>query len=217
MVIGIIEDDRLLRKALDTDLKKQGYTTVLAGSGKEAAENINKNVDLLIIDIGLPDGDGINLYKEFQKNMKIPAIFLTARDEEKDMLEAFDMGAEDYVVKPFSMKVLRKRIEVVLKRKSDERVFICGDIMVYSDRKQVFAGKDEICLTAREYQLLEYFIINQNQVLTKEMILENLWGLDSEFIEENTISVIISRLKKELGTASEVIRNVFGVGYRMGE
>ena len=151
MVIGIIEDDRLLRKALDTDLKKQGYTTVLAGSGKEAAENINKNVDLLIIDIGLPDGDGINLYKEFQKNMKIPAIFLTARDEEKDMLEAFDMGAEDYVVKPFSMKVLRKRIEVVLKRKSDERVFICGDIMVYSDRKQVFAGKDEICLTAREY------------------------------------------------------------------
>lgn len=217
MVIGIIEDDRLLRKALDTDLKKQGYTTVLAGSGKEAAENINKNVDLLIIDIGLPDGDGINLYKEFQKNMKIPAIFLTARDEEKDMLEAFDMGAEDYVVKPFSMKVLRKRIEVVLKRKSDERVFICGDIMVYSDRKQVFASKDEICLTAREYQLLEYFIINQNQVLTKEMILENLWGLDSEFIEENTISVIISRLKKKLGTASEVIRNVFGVGYRMGE
>lgn len=217
MVIGIIEDDRLLRKALDTDLKKQGYTTILAGSGKEAAENINKNVDLLIIDIGLPDGDGIKLYKEFQKNMKIPAIFLTARDEEKDMLEAFDMGAEDYVVKPFSMKVLRKRIEVVLKRKSDERVFICGDIMVYSDRKQVFAGKDEICLTAREYQLLEYFIINQNQVLTKEMILENLWGLDSEFIEENTISVIISRLKKKLGTASEVIRNVFGVGYRMGE
>ena len=217
MVIGIIEDDRLLRKALDTDLKKQGYTTVLAGSGKEAAENINKNVDLLIIDIGLPDGDGINLYKEFQKNMKIPAIFLTARDEEKDMLEAFDMGAEDYVVKPFSMKVLRKRIEVVLKRKSDERVFICGDIMVYSDRKQVFAGKDEICLTAREYQILEYFIINQNQVLTKEMILENLWGLDSEFIEENTISVIISRLKKKLGNASEVIRNVFGVGYRMGE
>ena len=217
MVIGIIEDDRLLRKALDTDLKKQGYTTVLAGSGKEAAENINKNVDLLIIDIGLPDGNGINLYKEFQKNMKIPAIFLTARDEEKDMLEAFDMGAEDYVVKPFSMKVLRKRIEVVLKRKSDERVFICGDIMVYSDRKQVFAGKDEIYLTVREYQLLEYFIINQNQVLTKEMILENLWGLDSEFIEENTISVIISRLKKKLGTASEVIRNVFGVGYRMGE
>lgn len=207
----------MLRKALDTDLKKQGYTTVLAGSGKEAAENINKNVDLLIIDIGLPDGNGINLYKEFQKNMKIPAIFLTARDEEKDMLEAFDMGAEDYVVKPFSMKVLRKRIEVVLKRKSDERVFICGDIMVYSDRKQVFAGKDEIYLTAREYQLLEYFIINQNQVLTKEMILENLWGLDSEFIEENTISVIISRLKKKLGTASEVIRNVFGVGYRMGE
>ena len=217
MVIGIIEDDRLLKKALNTALKNQGYMTILASSRKEAIENLNRYVDLLIIDIGLPDGNGINLYKELQKNRTIPAIFLTARDDERDMLKAFNIGAEDYVVKPFSMKVLLKRIEVVLKRKPGEEVFTCGKIMLYSDRKQVFVGKEEISLTVKEYQLLEYFIVNQNQVLTREMILENLWGLDSEFIEANTISVIISRLKKKLGAASDVIRNVFGMGYRMGE
>ena len=106
MVIGIIEDDTLLRKALDTSLKNQGYITILAGSRKEAIKNIDSSVDLLIVDIGLPDGDGINLYQELQKNGRIPAIFLTAKDDEKDMLKAFDTGADDYVVKPFSIKVL---------------------------------------------------------------------------------------------------------------
>ena len=93
MRIGIIEDDNLLRKALDTSLKNQGYTTILAGSRKEAIKNIDSSVDLLIVDIGLPDGDGINLYQELQKNRKIPAIFLTAKDDEKDMLKAFDIGS----------------------------------------------------------------------------------------------------------------------------
>ena len=217
MVIGIIEDDKLLRKALDRSLKNQGYTTILAASRKEAIKNIDSSVDLLIVDIGLPDGDGINLYQELQKNGKIPAIFLTAKDDEKDMLKAFDTGADDYVVKPFSIKVLLKRIEVVLKRKSNENTFICEQVILYSDRKQVFVGETEIFLTVKEYQLLEYLIMNQNQVLTKEMIMENIWGIDSEFIDLNTISVMISRLKKKLNDSSNVISNVFGMGYRMGD
>ena len=121
------------------------------------------------------------------------------------------------MVKPFSIKVLLKRIEVVLKRKSNENIFMCGQVMLYSDRKQVFVGETEISLTLKEYQLLEYFIMNQNQVLTKEMIMENIWGIDSEFIDPNTISVMISRLKKKLNDSSNVICNVFGMGYRMGE
>ena len=217
MVVGIIEDDTLLRKALDTSLQNKGYITILAGSRKEAIKNIDSSVDLLIVDIGLPDGDGINLYQELQKNGRIPAIFLTAKDDEKDMLKAFDTGADDYVVKPFSIKVLLKRIEVVLKRKSNENIFMCGQVTLYSDRKQVFVGETEISLTVKEYQLLEYLIMNQDQVLTKEMIMENIWGIDSEFIDSNTISVMISRLKKKLNDSSNVISNVFGMGYRMGE
>ena len=138
MRIGIIEDDNLLRKALDTSLKNQGYTTILAGSRKEAIKNIDSSVDLLIVDIGLPDGDGINLYQELQKNGRIPAIFLTAKDDEKDMLKAFDTGADDYVVKPFSIKVLLKRIEVVLKRKSNENIFMCGQVIVNTQRVSAF-------------------------------------------------------------------------------
>lgn len=88
---------------------------------------------------------------------------------------------------------------------------------MYSDRKQVFVGETEIFLTVKEYQLLEYLIMNQNQVLTKEMIMENIWGIDSEFIDSNTISVMISRLKKKLNDSSNVISNVFGMGYRMGD
>ena len=138
-------------------------------------------------------------------------------DEALPPLKAFDIGADDYVVKPFSIKVLLKRIEVVLKRKSNENTFMCGQVILYSDRKQVFVGETEIFLTVKEYQLLEYLIMNQNQVLTKEMIMENIWGIDSEFIDPNTISVMISRLKKKLNDSSNVISNVFGMGYRMGE
>ncbi len=157
MVIGIIEDDNLLRKALDTSLKNQGYTTILAASRKEAIKNIDRSVDLLIVDIGLPDGDGINLYQELQKNGRIPAIFLTAKDDEKDMLKAFDIGADDYVVKPFSIKVLLKRMEVVLKR-NQMKMFYVRQVILYSDRKQVFVGKTEISLTLKEYQLLKYLL-----------------------------------------------------------
>ncbi len=217
MVIGIIEDDNLLNQALNKVLRDHGYDTVCAHSGQEAQNIFCKQIDLLLVDIGLPDGDGRRLYRKLNKTKEIPAIFLTARDEEKDMLEAFDAGADDYVVKPFSMKVLLKRIEVVLKRKKAGKVLACGGITLYPERKQVFSGSEEISLTAKEYQLLEFFMENQNQVLTKEIILDRIWGLDSAFIEENTVSVAISRLKKKLGQEQSHIRNVFGLGYRMGE
>ena len=136
------------------------------------------------------------------------------------MLAAFDVGAEDYVVKPFSMKVLLKRMEVILRRSVDERILSCGVITLYPKRRQVFADGEEVLLTTKEYQLLEYFMANQEQVLTKEAILDSVWGLDGEFVEENTVSVTISRLRKKLGRhpdGREYIRNVFGLGYRMGE
>lgn len=133
------------------------------------------------------------------------------------MIEAFEIGADDYVVKPFSMRVLLKRIEVVLKRHKEGNVLTCGDITLYPEKKKVFFGNEEIFLTAKEYQLLNLFMTNQEQVLTKENILDRIWGIDGVFIEENTVSVTISRLKKKLGGEHSHIKNVFGLGYRMGE
>ena len=158
MVIGIIEDDRLLNQALNKMLTDKGYDTICAHSRQEALDLSADRIDLFLIDIGLPDGDGLKLYRELKAVKKIPAIFLTARDEEKDMLEAFDTGADDYVVKPFSMKVLLKRIEVVLKRNKDGDILTCGDITLYPEKKQVFSGDEEIFLTAKEYHLLELFM-----------------------------------------------------------
>ena len=217
MTIGIIEDDRLLNQALNKFLTDNGYDTVGAHSGREAFAAAEDHPDLWLIDIGLPDGNGLDLYRKLAAVRRVPAVFLTARDEERDMLQAFDMGAEDYVVKPFSMKVLLKRIERILKTNREGRMLTCGDITLYPEKKQVFSGDEEITLTAKEYQLLELFMENQDQVLTKENILDRIWGIDGAFIEENTVSVTISRLKKKLGERQSYIKHVFGLGYRMGE
>ncbi len=218
-VIGIIEDDVLLNQALNIALKNTGYSTICMYTKKDALSLIKDKVELLIIDIELPDGNGIYLYQELQKKRKIPAIFLTARDEEKDMLEAFDIGADDYVVKPFSVKVLLKRIEVVLKR-NEEEIISFGDLTLYLDRKQVFLYGKEILLTVKEYQLLEYLMVNQGQVITKENILEKIWGLDGQFVVDNTVSVTINRLRKKIEPDAKqpiYIKNVYGLGYRIGE
>lgn len=217
MTIGIIEDDRLLNQALNKFLTDNGYDTVCAHSREEALATAAGHPDLWLIDIGLPDGNGLELYRELSAVRQVPAVFLTARDDERDMLRAFDLGADDYVVKPFFMKVLLKRIERILKMNREGRVLTCGDITLYPENKQVFSGNEEIFLTAKEYQLLELFMENQDQVLTKEKILDRVWGIDGAFIEENTVSVTISRLRKKLGGEQSHIKNVFGLGYRMGE
>ena len=219
-MIGIIEDDRLLNRALKLTLQKAGYETICAHTRQEALSLMGNKEELLLIDIGLPDGDGISLYRELRKRQNVPAIFLTARDEERDMLAAFDTGADDYVVKPFSMKVLLKRIEAVLKRNGETEQLCYRELILYPGRKQVFVKGQEIRLTAKEYQLLEYLMVNQGQVLTKENILEQIWGLSGQFVVENTVSVTVNRLRKKLepdAKQSDYIKNVFGLGYRIGD
>lgn len=219
-MIGIIEDDRLLNQALKLTLEKAGYETVSARTKQEALSTMGNGEELLIVDIGLPDGDGISLYRALQTRRKIPAIFLTARDEEEDMLSAFDIGADDYVVKPFSMKVLLKRIEAVLKRNRGTSQLSFRELILYPAGKQVFMKGQEIRLTAKEYRLLEYLMMNQGQVLTRENILEQVWGLSGQFVVDNTVSVTINRLRKKIEPDAgqpDYIKNVFGLGYRIGD
>lgn len=219
-MIGIIEDDRLLNQALKLTLEKAGYETMTAHTKKEALSLLGKGEELLLVDIGLPDGDGISLYQELRGRQKTPAIFLTARDEERDMLAAFDIGADDYVVKPFSMKVLLKRIKAVLKRNGEASPLTFRELSLYPAKKQVFMKGQEIRLTAKEYQLLEYLMLNQGQVLTKENILERIWGISGQFVVDNTVSVTVGRLRKKIepdARQPDYIKNVFGLGYRIGD
>ena len=225
MTIGIIEDDRLLSRSLKVVLEKEGYRTLQVYTKKDAGQILQGTEELLLVDIGLPDGNGMELYHTLMKkwNRKIPAIFLTARDEEQEMLKAFDLGAEDYVVKPFSMKVLLKRIEVAFRRNrgedAGEQILKCRDLTLYPQRKKAVSGEKEISLTAKEYQLLEYLMKNQGQVLTKENILEHVWGIDGQYVVDNSVSVLVGRLRKKIEAVGEqpYIQNVFGLGYRMEE
>ena len=219
--IAIIEDDRLFNEALYQYFLKAEYEVRRAFSFREGTLLIDDHPDLMIIDINLPDGEGLDLCRRAHDYNHIPVIFLTARDEEEDMICAFDLGADDYLVKPFPMKVLLKHVEAVLRRtEEDKNLFHYMDLAVDLDSRQVtYQGRD-IRLTAKEYELLALLIRNKGQVVTKELILDQVWDQSGAFVEEHTINVTLSRLRKKIepDPANPIfIKNVFGLGYVFGK
>lgn len=219
--IAVIEDDKLLNQALVMALTKSGYQVKSGFTCQEGRRLIEENPDLIVMDISLPDGDGVSLCREAAEYGKIPVLFLTAKDEERDMLEAFEAGGDDYVVKPFQMSVLKKRIEAILRRSgSEENCFLYRGLEIDWDSKCVSVSGVSIKLTAKEYRLLELLARNKGQVLTKESILENVWDIDGQFVVENTVSVTVNRLRRKIepDPANPVfVKNVFGLGYTFGD
>lgn len=219
--VAIVEDDRLFNEALHQILKKAGYETACAYSFGEGLALIEKKPDLIIIDVNLPGGEGFELCRRARDYGQVPVIFLTARDEETDMIKAFDLGADDYLVKPFPMAVLLKHVEAVLRRSSSEKdILSYMDLQIDFQRKSVSYQGAEIKLTAREYGVLALLAKNQGRIVTKEMILEQVWDAEGAFVEENTVNVTLSRLRKKIEPepASPIfIRNVFGMGYTFGK
>ena len=219
--IAVIEDDELLNQALVITLKKEGYQVTTGKSCRDAIALLQDNPDLMLVDINLPDGNGISICREAEHFGKTPVLFLTARDEERDMLEAFDAGCDDYVVKPFQMPVLKKRIEAILRRSGgEEDIFLFRGLRVDWKKKQVFCQEQQVSLTAKEYSLLELLVRNRGQVLTKETILERIWDIDGQFVVENTVSVTVNRLRKKIEpdkSSPIYIKNVFGLGYTFGD
>lgn len=216
--VGLIEDDRLLNESLALLLEKEGYQIYKGYSVADGLKLLNNGLNLLILDVTLPDGLGFSI---IERAKAVPVIFLTARDEEADMIRAYERGCEDYIVKPFSAEILKRRIQVVLRRNASD-----GDVLEYQGlridyaKKTVYAGQEKLKLTSREYKLLEYLSRNMGQILSKEMILGKVWDIDGNFVGDNTVSVTINRLKKKLGKTAEgmeYIRNVFGMGYVFGE
>lgn len=216
--IGIVEDEPLLNEALCITLTKEGYEVCSAFSVQEGMELLEQGLDLLLLDITLPDGQGFSV---IEKAKEVPTIFLTARDDEIDMLHAFERGCEDYIVKPFSMEILKRRIQVVLRRNGGKmNTLVYRDLRIDYVKKQVYRKNELVRLTAREYQLLEYLSRNIGQVLSKEMILQKVWDIDGMFVVDNTVSVTVNRLRKKLEADSDTsvyIKNVFGMGYLFGE
>ncbi len=218
--IFLLEDDTILSKGISIALEKDGHRVTTAYGYVEALQRYaEKKYDLFLLDINLPDGNGMNFCKKIRQTSQFPVLFLTANDTEGDMLNGFDAGCDDYVSKPFSLDVLRKKVTAVLKRTIVDQTRIqYRDLEIDTAKCLVFLRGEEIHLTATEYRLLCYLIRQKGTVVTKAVLMEKLWDIDGNFIDDNTLRVHIKRLRQKLGDNDQkYIITVFGIGYTFGE
>lgn len=217
--ILIIEDDENLNRGITFSFGKDGYRTISASSAAEGKRLLRKHqTDLILLDIGLPDGDGMTLCTEIRKSSNIPIIMLTARDLETDEVAGLLAGADDYVTKPFSLSVLKARVEALIRRaEPDNRNMIrSGVYRLDPGLCKLYRSDEEIPISATEYRLLSYLMTNAGQVLSKEQILAFLWDHDGHFVDENTLPVNISRLRSKIERDPKnpkTIKTIHGIGY----
>lgn len=223
--ILIIEDEKKIARFLELELQYEGYEVDIANEGRAGLELAMKDeVDLIVLDLMLPGLSGIEICRRLRNTSDVPIIMLTAKDDVSDKVTGLDVGADDYMTKPFAIEELLARIRVLLKRKirndSNEEIKENKDILtqeklkLYKDNYRVEYGDDEIVLTKKEFELLEYLMINKNIVLSREKILENVWGYDY-FGETNLIDVYIRYIRGKIDQkyGVDLIKTVRGVGY----
>ena len=218
--IFLLEDDKILSKGISIALEKDGHHVTAAYGYVEALQKYTlKKYDLFLLDINLPDGNGMNFCQKIRQTSQLPVLFLTANYTEEDMLKGYDVGCDDYISKPFSIDVLRRKVSAILKRTITETARIqYKDLEVDMEKCLVLLNGEEVHLSATEYKLLCYLIQHKGTVVTKAMLLENLWDKDGNFIDDNTLRVNIKRLRQKLKDDNqEYIVTVFGIGYTFGE
>ncbi len=221
--ILIVEDDKTLNKGVSFFLNKEGYNVISAYTKEEGKIAILQNqIDFMLLDVNLPDGSGLDFCKEINDKMNFPVVFFTANDTEEDMIKGFECGCDDYIAKPFSIDVLKLKINAILKRKGGEskNIFKYKDLNIDFDSRKVYKREEEIYLTVTEYKLLELLCKNKGRAMTKEILLDKLWDNNGNYVDENTLSVNIRRLRKKIEDDSknpEYIITLFGIGYILGE
>ena len=218
----VVEDEPDIRKNLEYNLAREGFKVSAVGSLNDANQKLNNNnFALIILDLMLPDGSGLDLCKQIKNNIQtaaIPIIILTAKDDEVDKLLGFELGADDYVTKPFSVKELILRIKAVLKRgdkKKDlvevERKF--GDLVIDIDSHEVHVNSEQIILTALEFRLLRQLVDNRGRVQSRDHLLSEVWGYNAE-VTTRTVDTHIKRLREKLGSMGKYVQTIRGVGYK---
>lgn len=220
--ILLVEDDDNLVFGIEYTLTSEGYTVFVAGSLEEAQKAFKANaVDLILLDVNLPDGSGYDLCREIRTSSQVPIIFLTALDEEANVVAGLDLGADDYMTKPIRTKELLSRMKAVLRRnhkpKDEVNRWISDDIEVRVLEGTVFKCKQELLLTGLEYRLLLMLITHSKQICSRSTLLHSLWDMSGEFIDDNTLSVHIRRLREKIEdvpAAPKYIITIRGVGYK---
>lgn len=212
MKILLVEDDTALRGALEELLHREGYEVVKATNVRTARDSMNSDIDLVMLDVGLPDGDGVSLCKAWRtEGVQMPILFLTAKDEELDVVRGLDAGGNDYVTKPFRMQELLSRIRALLRRNQKDATVSRSGITLDKAKLQASRDGEVLLLTVTEYKILAK-LITERSIITRAVLLDALWDVDSRFVDDNTLSVHVSRLREKVGGSH--IKTVRGVGYQ---
>jgi two-component system, OmpR family, response regulator VicR len=223
--ILFVEDDTTIAMGVEYSLKQDGFQVSLADRLEVARDLLKRqSFDLVLLDLGLPDGSGYALCKDIRAAGDTPIIILSARDEETSVVLGLDLGADDYVTKPFRLRELISRMNAALRRRgrveTADRTLTCGDVAVVAKQAKVYKNGEEVLLTALEYRLLLALFANQGRVLTRSQILAQIWDVDEDFVNDNTITVYIKRLREKLEDDPQnptLIKTVRGLGYKAGE
>ena len=216
--ILVIDDESRMRKLVKDFLEREGFSVLEAGDGMEAMEIFyeNKDIALLILDVMMPKMDGWQVCREVRQNSNVPIIMLTARSEERDELQGFEFGVDEYISKPFSPKILVARVEAILRRSNalqTSDAVDAGGIVIDKAAHQVTIDGKEIELSYKEFELLSYFADNQGIALSREKILNNVWNYDY-FGDARTIDTHVKKLRSKLGDKGNYIKTIWGMGYK---
>lgn len=220
MNLLLVEDDDMIASGLSYSFEAEGFTIFRHETAKSALDEISRReFGIAILDLSLPDGSGFDVCEAFKAKHSAPVIFLTAVDDEPNTVRGLEMGADDYITKPFRIRELLARIKTVLRRNSAQTdILRFGKIRVHVSQGKVLKDGAEIILTASEYRLLLMLAQNKGQILSRNRLLESLWDSSGEFVNDNTLSVCIKRLREKLGDCPrepELIETVRGIGYRI--
>ena len=217
MNILLVEDIESIIKGLTYSLEKSNYKLVIKTTIKDTKEYLlsNTNIDLIILDITLPDGNGFDLFVNTIKNLKIPTIFLTAKDEEDDIVKGLDIGAEDYITKPFSTREVIARINRILLRCKKKSIIKIKDISYDMDKLVLMKNNTPIELTALELKLVNILFVNINKVISRNVILDKIWDWTGNYVDDHTVTVYFKRIREKIGT--NIITTIKGMGYRIDE
>jgi len=216
MEILLIEDHENIISGLSYAFKKNNYNLISKTTIKDSLEYLSTNKpEIIILDVSLPDGNGFDLYETFIKEKNIPVIFLTARDDENDVIKGLNLGAEDYMTKPFSTKELLVRVNKIILRNKKISIIKVKDVSFDLDKMIVCKNNDIVELSSLELKILHLLFINIGKVVSRNTILEKIWEWTGNDVDDHTITVYLKRIREKLGT--DIIVTIKGIGYRIDE
>lgn len=223
--ILIVEDDEAIRMGLNYYLKQEDFLTLESSTASHALEYLKNDTEIVLclLDVNLPDQNGFSLFKEIRSFSNVPIIFLTADDLETSIVMGLDMGADDYITKPFRARELVSRIRNVLRRsenRGDSSMIEYGGVTLDTRQAKVFKNGKDVMLTALEYKIILAFFLNPKVVFTRDKILSNIWDVNEEYVNDNTLTVYIKRIREKIEddpSHPKIIKTVRGLGYQLGD